>query len=58
MVFDFGLCPFKQGHSPGTIWLLSAGHSHRRASGGRAEAHEAHYFSGKTYCADQDLRHY
>ena len=26
-----------QGHSPGKIWLLSAGHSHRLTSGGKAE---------------------
>ena len=34
-----GLSP-NQGHSPRVIWLLSAGHSHRREanSGGKAEA--------------------
>ena len=26
------------GHSPGTIWLLPAGRSHRRTSDGKAEA--------------------
>ena len=34
-----GLSP-NQGHSPGIIWLLSAGHSHRLTSGGKAEAHQ------------------
>ena len=32
-----GLSP-NQGHSPGNNLLLSAGHSHRRTSGGKAEA--------------------
>ena len=31
-----GLSP-DQGHSPGIIWLLPAGHSHRLTSGGKAE---------------------
>jgi hypothetical protein len=38
-----GLCPWsdlwpkaKPGHSPGIMLLLSAGHSHRRTSGGKA----------------------
>jgi len=49
-LLPFGLCPWcglrpdkfegpspDQGHSPGIIWLLSAGHSHRLTSGGKAE---------------------
>jgi hypothetical protein len=36
-----GLSP-NQGHSPETIWQLSAGHSHRRTSGGKAEPDVAH----------------
>ncbi len=32
-----GLSP-EDGHSPEIIWLLSAGHHHRRTSGGTAEA--------------------
>jgi hypothetical protein len=38
-----GLSPH-QGHSPGINWLMSAGHSHRLTSGGKAEAVMAHYF--------------
>jgi hypothetical protein len=38
-----GLSP-DQWHSPGIIWLLSAGQSHRRTSGGKAESHMAHDF--------------
>jgi len=53
--FTFGLCPWcglwpnkseglspDQGHSPEIIWLLSAGHSHRLTSGGKAEPDVAH----------------
>ena len=38
-----------EGHSPGMIWLLTAGHSRRREanSGGEAECHVAHDFWGK-----------
>jgi hypothetical protein len=36
-----GLTP-DQGHSPGLIWLLSAGQSHRRTSGGKAEPDVVH----------------
>ena len=55
--YIFGLCPWcdlwpnkseglspDQGHSPGIIWLLSAGHSHRLTSGGKAEPDMAHDF--------------
>jgi hypothetical protein len=41
-----GLSP-DRGHSPGTIWLLSAGHSHRGTSGGKAQHNIAHHFRGK-----------
>jgi len=55
----FGLCPWRglwpnnseglspnQGHSPGIIWLLLAGHSHRGEanSGGKAEPEMAYHF--------------
>ncbi|MEP6912298.1 MAG: hypothetical protein ABI923_06065 [bacterium] len=33
-----------QGHSPGIIWLLSAGHSHPLTSGGKAEPDMAYDF--------------
>jgi hypothetical protein len=36
-----GKAPDK-GIAQGIIWLLSAGHSHRRTSGGKAEHHIAH----------------
>ena len=52
--YIFGLCPWfglwpnkfeglrpDQGQSPGMIWLLSAGQSHRRTSGGIAEHPDA-----------------
>jgi hypothetical protein len=41
-----GLSP-DQGHSPGMIFLLSAGHGHRRTSGGKAEPAVAHYIRGR-----------
>ncbi len=41
-----GLSP-DQGHSPGIIWLLSAGQSHRLTSGGKAEPDMAMTFEAK-----------
>jgi hypothetical protein len=35
------------GHSPEIIWLLSAGHSRRRTSGGKAEPNVAYDLPGK-----------